>query len=205
MPPTERERFNSETFGTSSGLAPLTDREFKLYNRLAEKMEAFVSIDERPAHFTSHLLILLTKHGHFKRIWQFLEDVCEAENLPGGVHLDDVINQGLSFCSSLEMHHNIEEAYLFPLLARRMPDFRDGNEGPLLEQHRVIHKGLGDLKDYFLFCRSSRSDFDYKLTKSKMDSWGGVLKEHLDAEVRSLGAENMRKYWTLDEVNRILM
>ncbi|UPK92454.1 hypothetical protein LCI18_003389 [Fusarium solani-melongenae] len=185
MAPTEHEQLNHKTLSTSLGLAPLTDKQFKSYNRLAEKMQLF--------------------HDHFKRTWQFLEDVCEAENLPDGLQLDDVIDKGLSFCSSLEMHHNIEEAYLFPLLARRMPYFRDGNEGPLLEQHRVIHKGLSELNDYFVLCRSSRSEFDYKLTKSKMDSWGGVLKEHLDTEVRSLGAENMRKYWTVDEVNWILM
>ena len=41
--------------------------------------------------------------------------------------------------------------------------------------------------------------------KEKMDSWGEVLWKHLDQEVETLGAENMRKYWTLDEMKRMPM
>ncbi|KAG7402972.1 hypothetical protein Forpe1208_v016771 [Fusarium oxysporum f. sp. rapae] len=163
----------------------LTDAEFKAYNRLAENMELF--------------------HSNFKRTWRFLNDVCEAEDLPEGGQLIDLINEGLSFCMSLEIHHNIEETYFFPLLARRMPEFRDGNEGPLLEQHRVIHKGLQELNEYLSVCRTLQSHFDFKSMKSKMSTWSGVLWDHLDAEVQCLGAENMRRYWTVDEVNRILM
>ncbi|KAH7205799.1 uncharacterized protein BKA55DRAFT_657564 [Fusarium redolens] len=166
-------------------MAPLTDAEFKAYNRLAEKMENF--------------------HGHFKRTWRFLEKVCEAEDLPDGIRLVDLINEGLSFCMSLEMHHNIEETYFFPLLARRMREFQVGNESPLLEQHRVIHKGLQELNNYLSVCRTSQSHFNCKSMKSKMSSWSDVLWEHLDDEVQSLGAENMRRYWTVDEMNHIYM
>lgn len=33
----------------------------------------------------------------------------------------------------------------------------------------------------------------------------GVLMRHLDEEVKDLGAENMKKYWTLEEVDRMVM
>lgn len=39
--------------------------------------------------------------------------------------------------------------------------------------------------------------------KEILDSFGEVLWQHLDDEVEQLGAENMRKYWSLDEMRRI--
>lgn len=41
--------------------------------------------------------------------------------------------------------------------------------------------------------------------KFLMDTFGGVLWAHLEDEVRALGAENMRKYWTLEEMRRMPM
>jgi len=38
-----------------------------------------------------------------------------------------------------------------------------------------------------------------------MESWGEVLWTHLDQEVETLGANNMRKYWTKEEIARIPM
>jgi hypothetical protein len=38
-----------------------------------------------------------------------------------------------------------------------------------------------------------------------MDSWGTVLWSHLEQEVKTLGAENMRKYWTIEEMRRMPM
>lgn len=36
--------------------------------------------------------------------------------------------------------------------------------------------------------------------KGIMDGFGGVLWAHLDDEVRELGAENMRRFWSVEEV-----
>ena len=41
--------------------------------------------------------------------------------------------------------------------------------------------------------------------KKILDSFGAVLWQHLDDEVKELGAENMRKYWTLEEMRRMPM
>ena len=38
-----------------------------------------------------------------------------------------------------------------------------------------------------------------------LDSFGGVLWQHLDEEVEQLGAENMRRFWTLEEMGRMPM
>jgi len=44
-----------------------------------------------------------------------------------------------------------------------------------------------------------------RVLREKMDSWGEVLWKHLDQEVETLGAENMRKYWTLEEMRKMPM
>lgn len=41
--------------------------------------------------------------------------------------------------------------------------------------------------------------------KEIMDGFGMVLWEHLNDEVEQLGAENMRKYWALEEMRDIPM
>ena len=39
--------------------------------------------------------------------------------------------------------------------------------------------------------------------KDIMDSFGKVLWEHLDLEVKMLGAENIRKYYSKAEISRM--
>lgn len=101
------------------------------------------------------------------------------------------------------MHHTIEEQHIFPVLAKRMPAFQ--KELELLTQHKRIHEGLDRLEEYFADCRSGKTEFRMSEMKKIMDTFGKVLWEHLDDEVKELGAENMRKYWTLDEMRRLPM
>jgi len=60
-------------------------------------------------------------------------------------------------------------------------------------------------EDYLNKCLSGETELDLRVLKEKMDTWGDVLWKHLDQEVVTLGAENMRKYWTLDEMRRMPM
>lgn len=39
------------------------------------------------------------------------------------------------------MHHTIEEREIFPILAKRMPDFDHNVEGVHLKSHEGIHDG----------------------------------------------------------------
>lgn len=99
------------------------------------------------------------------------------------------------------MHHSIEEAHFFPLLARKMPAFR--NQDALLAQHRKIHTGLDKFTAYLEDCKSGKRDLVLQELKVIMELFGEVLWDHLDDEVKELGAENMRKYWTLDEMDML--
>lgn len=138
---------------------------------------------------------------------------------PAGMTLKQFLDQGLAFISHLTTHHGIEETYIFPVLARKMPEFQAGSSkagkgakgGPnkkaaeLLQQHKEIHRGMDEMEAYLRACRGGEADLEMSVLRAKMDSWGTVLWTHLDQEVRALGAENVRKYFTLEEVRRIPM
>lgn len=101
------------------------------------------------------------------------------------------------------MHHTIEEEHIFPVLAARMPHFREERE--LLTQHKRIHEGLERLEGYVRECRSGERELRLGEVKGLMDGFGEVLWSHLDEEVVNLGAENMRRYWSLEEMERMPM
>ena len=87
------------------------------------------------------------------------------------------------------------------MLARKMPAFR--KELQLLTQHKEIHKGLEKLRDYLEECRTGERELRLDELKEVMDGFGEVLWEHLDAEVKELGAENMKKFWSVEEMRRM--
>ncbi|KAK7398183.1 hypothetical protein QQX98_012445 [Neonectria punicea] len=169
-------------------LPPLSDRDFKEYNVLAVKMDYF--------------------HEHFRRSWNLLWNACTTGRRPQGMSLKQFIAEGLQFAEHLTTHHGIEETYVFPQLAKKMPEFKNGRGGgaaELLRQHREIHAGLDGFEDYLRRCRSGETDFSLDGLKACMESWGEVLWTHLDQEVKTLGAENMRRYWTKEEMRRLPM
>jgi hemerythrin-like domain-containing protein len=120
--------------------------------------------------------------------------------------LKQFINTGLQFCQHLSTHHAIEEQHIFPLLAQKMPEFKAGrNAAELLRQHKEIHNGLDGFEEYLKMCRSGETELDLRTLKIKMEAFGEVLWKHLDQEVKTLGAENMKRYWSLDEMKRMPM
>jgi 3-methyladenine DNA glycosylase Tag len=84
-----------------------------------------------------------------------------------------------------------------------MPAFK--KELQLLTQHKQIHKGLDKLEAYVDECKAGTKDLRMDELKVIMDSFGEVLWAHLSDEVEQLSAENMRKFWTIDEIRRLPM
>ena len=120
---------------------------------------------------------------------------------PSNMSLKQFLSTGLQFCQQLELHHSIEEQYVFPYLAKRMPAFRQELE--LLTQHKQIHAGLTKFNSYLEDCSARKRELRLEELKELMDSFGEVLFAHLDDEVEQLGAENMRKYWSMEEVQKM--
>lgn len=144
-------------------------------------------------------------------MWKTLYDAASTGRRPAGMTLRQFLDEGLAFISYLTTHHNIEETYIFPVLAKRMPEFSNHkNNGSkkaaeLLQQHKDIHKGMDVTEAYLRQCRNREVDLEMGVLKAKLDSWGAVLWKHLDQEVAALGAENVRKYWSIEEIRRIPM
>jgi hypothetical protein len=90
---------------------------------------------------------------------------------------------------------------VFPMLARKMPAFRDSEQ--MLAQHEVLHAGLKRLEAYLLECKYGEKELRLGEVKEIMDSFGEGLWAHLDEEVGLLGAESMRKFWTLEEMEEM--
>lgn len=140
------------------------------------------------------------------------EAACQSRGAPAGMSKNRFILHALTFCQRLTMHHGIEEQYLFPRLATRMPEFRaelgipeegesrEGGRAELLTQHDVIHQGLEGFQAYLEACQYGDEELDWVVLRTKMEGWGTVLWEHLDQEVETLRAANMKKYWTEEEM-----
>lgn len=75
----------------------------------------------------------------------------------------------------------------------------------LVTQHKEIHAGLEKLEKYLADCRTGERELRLDELKVVMDGFGKVLWQHLDEEVEQLGAENMRKFWSLEEMRRMPM
>ncbi|KAL4886874.1 hypothetical protein BJY04DRAFT_176741 [Aspergillus karnatakaensis] len=169
-------------------LPPLSAADFRIYNRTAEHMDYF--------------------HANFRRSWNILWTATETSQRPRNMTLKQFLSVGIHFAEHLEVHHNIEETYIFPFLARKMPEFQNGKgkrAAELLRQHREIHKGLDGFKEYLEKCSSGEDELRLDVLREKMEGWKDVLWNHLDQEVKTLGAENMRRYWTKEEMAMIPM
>lgn len=55
-------------------------------------------------------------------------------------------------------------------------------------------------EDYVRRCHGGELELEMGILREKMDSWGGVLWEHLDEEVRLFGGERMRRVWSKEEM-----
>ncbi|KAF2248633.1 hypothetical protein BU26DRAFT_427298 [Trematosphaeria pertusa] len=164
-------------------LPKLTPSEFRQYNRMAEHMDYY--------------------HNHFRQTWTTLTTACENNKRPSGMSIKQFLALGEQFCHHLTMHHTIEEQHIFPVLAKKMPAFK--KELELLSQHKEIHRGLEKLEEYLGECRVGERELRLIELKGVLDGFGNVLWSHLDDEVRQLRAENMRKYWSLEEMRMLPM
>ncbi|KAI7249877.1 hypothetical protein KC343_g13412 [Hortaea werneckii] len=164
-------------------LPKLSPQEFRIYNRMAEHMDMF--------------------HENFRQSWNLLMGACTAGKRPQGMSIRAFLSVGEQFCHHLTIHHTIEEQHIFPVLAKKMPAFK--KELQLLTQHKKIHQGLDKFEEYISQCRSGEKELRLEEMKGVMETFGGVLWQHLDDEVKELRAENMRKFWSPAEMRSLPM
>ncbi|WVF72681.1 hypothetical protein IAT40_007499 [Kwoniella sp. CBS 6097] len=165
----------------------MPSREDREWNRLAVHMDQF--------------------HSHFRYEFNRVYTLADGGFHKEGMSLPRFLREAQQLYSHLDMHHRIE-TYIFPVLAKKMPQFAHGKResGEHLKKHKGIHDGL---EKYDQFLRDSLEDashYDAKKLRTIMDGFRDVLFSHLDEEVKDLGAESMKAAgWTLDELRRIPM
>jgi hemerythrin-like domain-containing protein len=124
---------------------------------------------------------------------------------------------GASLAQHLEAHHGIEEAYIFPLLAKKLPQF--GKEH--LQEHATMHQAVEGMGKYIEQCakklqngRAKKGDddvwpkdiFDEEKMRSHLDHLRDTLFVHLEHEEASLRPESLKKAgFTEDDIRRIPM
>jgi len=148
-------------------------------------------------------MLTCVQHNNFRHTWNTLYKACENSKRPAGMSIRSFLSLGDDFAHHLTVHHTIEEQHIFPVLARKMPAFK--KELELLTQHKQIHNGLEKFEEYLAQCRTGEKDLRFGELKACMDLFGEVLWTHLDQEVHELRAENMRKFWSPEEMRRLPM
>lgn len=164
------------------------DGDFRQWNRLADSMDRF--------------------HNHFRWEYKNIHENAEDGYKRKGQTLARFLREAEQLAHHLDMHHRIEEAYIFPLLAKKMPQFKDGarDKGAHLEAHKGIHDGLERYQAYISQCKADPDAYDGTKLRGIMDSFHDVLFNHLDTEVEDLGAESVQKAgFTLEELKRFPM
>ncbi|KAF9268946.1 hypothetical protein L218DRAFT_892602 [Marasmius fiardii PR-910] len=103
----------------------------------------------------------------------------------------------------LTMHHTIEERHVFPMLAIKMKEFADDSEH--LKSHKGIHEGMDRLQELVKKYKKDPSTYSPEEMRACLDSFRDVLFNHLDQEVADLKGENLKKYWSLEELEEMNM
>jgi len=161
----------------------MTPMEKRKFGELATKMQYF--------------------HDYFKANFAEIYELADGKFYSRGMSLPAFMDSANNFKRYLEGHHNIEETYIFPILAKKMPSFREDEQHRL--KHKQIHDGLDALAVIIKRVKEDPSSYSPADLRACLDGFREPLMTHLDEEVQDLQAENMRKYWTLEEIKQIPM
>ncbi|BGP22993.1 hypothetical protein Rt10032_c16g5688 [Rhodotorula toruloides] len=140
-------------------------------------------------------------HSYFRHSFRQLFELSDGSFEKRGMTVRDFMRLSDDFTKHLEFHHGIEEQHIFPILAKRMPQFRDDHQ----EEHDTIHEGMDSLKSLTKRLKVEPNLYSPDEFRKNLASWGPILFYHLDAEVASLKPDVLRRYWTLAEVKQLPM
>ncbi|BGP30266.1 hypothetical protein JCM10296v2_002018 [Rhodotorula toruloides] len=140
-------------------------------------------------------------HTYFRHSFRQLFELSDGSFNERGMTVRDFMRLAEAFLTHLEFHHGIEEQHIFPVLAKRMPQFRVDHQ----EEHDTIHKGMHELRYLAKRFKLDPSSYSPDEFRKNLASWGPLLFYHLDAEVGSLKPDILRRYWTLQEAKHLPM
>lgn len=142
-------------------------------------------------------------HNSFKAQFENNYALADGTFHTRGMSLPGFLHQARNVARSLDGHHRIEEAHIFPILAPKVPAFRPHTSEHVVA-HRVIHAGLEKYEAYIQKALAKPSEYNAREFREVMDSFRKPLYDHLDQEVRDLSPDNLKKYGvTLNEVRQL--
>ncbi|GAA93753.1 uncharacterized protein L969DRAFT_84795 [Mixia osmundae IAM 14324] len=141
-------------------------------------------------------------HNHFRQTFEHVYRHAEDYRMLG-LSLNSFLAQAMSLYTHLNMHHSIEERFIFPHLSQRMPQFAHGEQHT--REHQEMHKGLERYSAYIKTAQQTPSKYDGSELRAIMSELGSVLMPHMDAEVTSLKGASLRQYWAFDELKSFPM
>ncbi|KAG7098633.1 hypothetical protein E1B28_000551 [Marasmius oreades] len=189
-------------------------------------MSAATREERRWNRFSDHMNSL---HQWFKDEYNTLYELADGSFTKRGWSLSLYLESARRLNQHLTMHHTIEERHVFPMLAIKMKEFATDSEH--LKSHRGIHEGsfrfdfsfpcqelptFGNSKIWFLpgmdklqelvkKYKKEPSTYSPEEMRACLDSFRDVLFNHLDQEVDDLKAENLKKHWSLEELEEMNM
>jgi len=167
---------------SNQAISPSAQEERK-WNRLGNKMSQF--------------------HEWYKQEFNTLYELADGSFSRRGMSLSLYLNSAKSLNNHLTMHHTIEERYLFPILAKSMPQFAENGDGAHITSHQGIHEGLVELDRLVTQWKTTPSTYSPTDMRACLDNFRDVLFRHLDEEVADLRGDNLKKYITLEELESL--
>ena len=129
-------------------------------------------------------------------------------------NLANLLYLSAALCHHLETHHTIEERYIFPILAKKLPQF--GHSSQHTNEHQQMHKAIHNLERYveevsknLRAGKVKAGELDEVYDHAKMvklvDELKVVLLPHLEAEEASLRAPMVKEAgFQLNEIRNLI-
>lgn len=137
-------------------------------------------------------------HSHLRTKWTNIQANLAKPSPPKTILIRDIAD----FCSHLDGHHRIEEAHVFPLLAKKMPQFK--HNAAHEKEHEVMHAALVKLAYHMRAVQQHETPWSTHEILGLTKTLEEALFPHLEAEEESLKGYNMRKAgFTLQELKAI--
>ncbi len=108
----------------------------------------------------------------------------QAPFISSPTDIKDFLEYALAFCILVREHHNTEEALMFPLI-----EDATGAEGVMennVVQHETFIPKLHDFQTYIMQIKLGVRKYDAGKFVKHLESFAGLMTEHLTAEIRTL-------------------
>ncbi|KAF7321374.1 Hemerythrin domain-containing protein [Mycena kentingensis (nom. inval.)] len=142
-------------------------------------------------------------HDYFKSEFNTLYELADGSFTKRGLSLTLYLDMARRLNDHLTMHHTLEERHFFPVLGQKMPQFAVEAEGGHIESHEAIHTGLEKLSGLVQKFKKEPSTYSPEEMRACLDGFRTVLFSHLDQEVSDLSGDNLKKYFSLQELKQM--